>query len=317
MYFRIFSYGMTLFITIFFFTPVFACESCIIPRLGRDEANIKLESEDKKWFLKYIFEQQDWGERSASEAHSLHDTGHHVHNKTKEDFHHFIFGGHFTSQLIIFAEIPYVVKYPTEIEDHDRLGANEKSEGMGDLTLIGDYPFFQSKERSFSLVGGVKFPTGEINERNSVGAKFEPELQPGTGSFDYIFGGVYQHRFNRYSLVGNAAYVFKTQGAQDFEFGDLFSTSWLVAYLINPGSKKLKTKVGIDANYQYEQKQEDKGSVVKDSGGQTLLLGPTLSVVINDNLSILGSSLYPVYQDWGGVHQEVDLIWTLGWKLNW
>ena len=81
----------------FCFVPVsakkiFACEACTISNLGRHQGTVVSESRDKKWFFKYLFEQQAWETIPAEEAHELHHEGHDVHDKTREDFHHFIFG---------------------------------------------------------------------------------------------------------------------------------------------------------------------------------------------------------------------------------
>jgi hypothetical protein len=152
---------------------------------------------------------------------------------------------------------------------------------------------------------------------NYAGDKFELELQPGTGSFDYVAGGVYKQQINRVDLLANMVYVLKTEGARDFEFGDLFSTSLFVDYLLNPESKMFNTKIGIDANLQYEQKQKHNGGKVSDSGGTTFLLGPALNIGATENITMFSSIMFPVYQDLGGVHQKLDYAWTVGGKLSW
>jgi hypothetical protein len=306
------------FLTIIVFPQeTFACESCTIPNLGRNRGAVTTESKDKKWFFKYLFEQQEWEKLDIQAAHELHEDGRDIHVKTTQDFHHFSLGNHVTENLTVFTEIPYVIRRSKEIEDATILGSNQKSEGWGDLFLFGDYAFFKENNKSASFVGGVKFPTGSTNRLNSVGDKFELELQPGTGSVDYVTGGVYKQQMNRVELLANMVYVFKTEGARDFKFGDLFSTSLFVDYLINPDSKMFNTKVGIDANLQYEQKQKDNGSKVSDSGGTTILLGPALTIGATRDIAIFSSVMFPVYQNLGGVHQELDYTWTLGAKLNW
>ena len=70
-------------------------------------------------------------------------------------------------------------------------------------------------------------------------------------------------------MTGNAVYVLKTEGAQNYRFGDVLSTSVVADYLINPQSTN-KTRFGLDANLQYEQRYNDDGEIIKDSGGVTL-----------------------------------------------
>lgn len=316
---KLFLFTVGLFVMAFIASSkeALACEACTIPNLGRNRGTATTESKDKRWFFKYLFEQQKWEKLDIQKAHELHENGHDIHAKTTQDFHHFSLGNHLTEKFTVFTEVPYIIRRSKEIEDGTILGSNQKSEGWGDLFLFGDYAFFKEENKSGSFVGGIKFPTGSADEMNSAGDKFELELQPGTGSFDYVAGGAYQQQMNRIDLLANMVYVFKTEGARDFEFGDLFSTSLFVDYLFNPESKMFNTKVGINANFQYEQKQRHNGSKVPDSGGMTLLLGPALNIGATQDIAIFSSLMFPVYQNLGGVHQELDYTWTLGGKLNW
>ena len=88
----------------FNFEKAQACESCTIPRIGRVE-NVGKDGQ-KPWFFDFTFEQQNWDERSAIDAHELHDEGHHVHNKTHEEFYHFTLGANPREDVTILAEMP-------------------------------------------------------------------------------------------------------------------------------------------------------------------------------------------------------------------
>jgi len=309
------SFIVIVFASMLFIQWADACETCTIPRLGKQKGDI-IESANKKWFFEYLFEAQDWHEKEAREAHLLHHDEHHFHDKTKEYIHHFTGGGRLTQKITAIVEIPYVIRHSIEIDDHSILGTKQRSEGIGDLHVVGLYEVWQQNEASASLGGGVKFPTGSTNEKNSIGTLFEPELQPGSGSYDYIMGGVYQTRAGRSHLTANLFYVIKTEGDADYKFGNLFSTSFLWEYLAFE-RKNFKAKLGIDANLQIEAKHEDNGSEILDSGGTTLLLGPSGSIEMNDLLSVFGSLHLPAYQELGGVHQNLDMIWTAGVKLSW
>jgi hypothetical protein len=265
----------------------------------------------------FTFEQQNWDEIPANKAHELHHEGHHVHDKTEEEFYHFGAGSHLNDRTTLFLQIPYVVRGSLEIHEHETLGQEEHSEGLGDLKFTGIYRFLKENENFLGAVAGVKFPTGETEEKNSHGELFEPELQPGTGSFDTIVGAAFGYEFGPFSIRGNSLYIFKTEGDQDFEFGDLFTSYIFVNYLLNPHSERLKIKPGVDMNLQIEDKQEEVGVEFDDSGGTTLFMGPALTVEINDHVKLLGNVLLPVYQNLGGRHQEVDFIWNLGIRILW
>ena len=309
--------------TVFFFIvgfsgAVWACDSCGITRVGRDGSQGSTSTQEGPWFAQYMYENQNWHEKEAAEAHALHHQGHDVHDKTTEEFHHLTIGNRINERLTLTAQIPYVMRHSLEVDSHAILGSKQTSQGLGDLQLLGDWRVRQDERSSLSAIAGVKFPTGGVKEKNSVGTRFEQELQPGSGSYDYLLGGAYREQATeRISWVANAVYVFKSEGAQDYHFGDLLSTSVVADYLINPDSRLLQTKLGLDANIQYEQKHKDAGETIKDSGGFFLFLGPTVTVEPCKNFGLTGTFMLPVVQDVGGIHQTQDFTWTLTAKVGW
>ncbi len=301
-------------INLFIFDVASACESCVISKIGRDKRNVVAESQDKKWFLEYLYEHQDWKEIPALEANTLHHQGHDAHDKTDEDYYHFTVGGHLSDRFTVLLEAPYIIRCSIEIDDHARLGDKEVSQGWGDLNLLGDYRFIKDEKKSLGLVGGVKFPVGATKESNSFGDRFEPELQPGSGAYDYVAGTAYGLNFKSFELSGNALYIFKTQGSQGFRYGDLFSTAVGLNCVFNP-EDKIKIKSGIETNFQYEGRQSQDHVDVSDSGGQTIFVGPTVDIQ-HENIDIFGSFSWPAYQHLGGVHQEIVNVWTAGAKIS-
>ena len=293
----------------------YACSSCgcTVCLLGKGRTAL---GQGQKWYFKYLYEQEKWHEKSAREANELQNDGHDVHDKTTENTHHFELGRHFTDDFSVFVDLPYVVRNAVEISDSDNLGAKQTSQGVGDLQLIGDYRFWHDNNNALSLAGGLKFPTGDTHVKDSAGGRFETDMQPGSGAYNYIVGGIYKMQSGRVSVTANTSYVFTTKGAQGFEFGDLFAASVYGVYLFNPGSKHFRTHVGVDAVYQDEQKEKTGAKKNPDSGGQMVLIGPAFRVDTSRYLSFTGSFLYPVYRDLNGLTQKLDLEWTLAGEVR-
>lgn len=308
-----------LFLSVFIFTfltgfqNIYACDTCgcTLARSGHKA------TEERRWFTDFTFEQQNWDEMDAHAAHSLHHQGHDVHAKTHEEFYHFTLGVTPTEKWTVVAEIPYVVRQFLDVEHHATLGKKLTSEGLGDLSVSAIYRAFEFNDGFVGVVGGVKFPTGSTSEKDDFGDLFEPELQPGSGSYDYSIGTAFQWDRGLFTAHGNVLYTFKTEGDQNFEYGDLFSSYIIADYWVNPNSANFKTKIGVDLNFQLADKQVFEGAKVEDSGGATLFLGPAISIETNDHVSVFGNFLFPVYQDLGGLHQEVDFIWNAGAKISW
>ncbi len=293
-----------------------ACNSCgcALSRIGTET---KSPIESNPWLINFSFEHQNWDEIPAAQAHELHHDGHHIHDKTYEEFYHLGIGSHPTERFTAFLEIPFVVREQINIHSDEALGEKEKSEGIGDLQLTGIYRFLSQENSFLGPVIGIKFPTGQTSEKASDGDEFELEMQPGSGSFDYIVGAAFRYDIERFSIRGNSLYTFRTEGDHDFEFGDLFTSYIFMNYLINPGCHPFKIRPGIDLNLQVENKQEEAGEEIEDSGSTTLFIGPALMLDVTDHVSLLGNVLFPAYQDMGGVHQERDFIINLGVKISW
>ena len=112
------------------------------------------------------------------------------------------------------------------------------SSGIGDLTLLGQYRFFnnQATRTEAALLLGVKAPTGRTNEYDKLGERFETEFQPGSGSWDGLFGLAFTQRFGAWSFDTNVLYQLVTNGAQETDLGDRFHYNAAVSYRLIGGA---------------------------------------------------------------------------------
>ncbi len=98
------------------------------------------------------------------------------------------------------------------------------TEGVGDLVLFGQYRFFhQPNKQHAAILLGVKTPTGETGERSPEGELIEAEFQPGSGSWDGLFGLAYTYWFSPFALDANVLYTVVGEGTQDTDLGDSFN----------------------------------------------------------------------------------------------
>ncbi len=310
-----FNKALFLSILIFFgsllsLSTALACESCTLSRLG-EQRNI-----EGRWSVEYLFEQQAYVEKDAHEAHTLHHQGHDFHNKSTDNTHHTIMGYRFNDRWSLTVDFPYVVRRSIEVDSHAHLGEPVGAQGLGDIPLTVYYNIVLQKDQDISLFSGVKFPSGSTKELTSFGSQFEPELQLGSGSFDYLWGGVYQGRQGSWGTLFNVVYIAKTPGAAEFELGDVFSTTAGIDYYIVLPKPIVTIAPGLRINYQYEDRHRQHGTASPDSGGRTLLAGPALTIK-GDNVAVFGSYLGPVEQNLGGVHQHLAYAWTLGAQVKW
>ena len=259
----------------------------------------------------FLYSYRNWdtidsGEVSSEEHSSEHEEEEaHTHNKIQES-HYFVTVSHGVSErLDLSVQIPYVEIESRNTHDPDRLGKKERSTGMGDLILLGKYRFW---ERFFdaALIAGIKFPTGETKEKDGSGGRFEPEEQPGSGSFDPILGLGASKALGLFHLDSSVIYTIRTEGAQDYEFGNALKLNGAVSLQVAEWLKDIRAYLTLEANAIFEDKDKQEGETVSDTGATLLFLTPGLRVQGGDRWVAYVSAPLPAVQNRPSGHQDLD-----------
>ena len=148
-----------------------------------------------------------------------------------------------TDDLMLALRVPYVKR--TDIREghhaHDdttgvasnTVDMRGDAAGFGDVSLLAQYRFMRSPSASTAVLLGVKAPTGVTNRRDREGVLFETEFQPGSGSWDGLFGLAFTYRFApAWQFDANALYVLTGAGVQDTELGDRFLYNAAITYRV-------------------------------------------------------------------------------------
>lgn len=243
----------------------------------------------------------------------------------------FVAGYAFTPRAGVQLDVPYIERTFTRIHDHALEHGSES--GIGDLALVGDVLAFQRVEGDsmfrFSLVGGIKFPTGnsdrlgeELQPAHATGAlahvrprhsgSHEPttgeagalpaeggvhghDLTLGSGSFDGLVGGHLFWSWGRLFATAAMQYAIRTEG--DFEYRFANDLTWLGG----PGYFVLlthDTSLGLQAVLSGETKGKDTqaGQPANDTAITALYVGPGLSFTWRGSLGAEVGVDLPVYQ---------------------
>jgi hypothetical protein len=108
----------------------------------------------------------------------------------EQEVHALVFGFKATENLSFRLAAPYI----SQSTEHISIvpGYSEftiDSQGIGDITLIGDYHFFNSQKQSWKLGAGLSLPTGSIDQQGDTprapGKQQLPyTMQLGSGTYD-------------------------------------------------------------------------------------------------------------------------------------
>jgi hypothetical protein len=227
--------------------------------------------------------------------------------------------------------------------------------GFGDMTLLGQYRFLNNTQSgtSAAVLFGVKAPTGSTGQRDAAGVLFEAELQPGSGSWDALFGAAVTQRFGRWSVDASGLFVKAGNGTQQTNLGDrfLFGTSLSYRLVGASGSSKdvemheycmkpqnqlqehclyhanhdhsdmMKTPYTLDlvleVNGEWHDKQRIAGVPDPNSGGTNVYLSPGIRVGVDRFSSFLSVGI-PILDQHNGIQSPPDyrIVTGVAARLN-
>lgn len=167
-------------------------------------------------------------QRSDAELAEL--AGHHVHAHNSDYNLNASAGVAFgvTPRLTLSAELPYVRHDDMREGTHSHSGGGATNgveqlgsvSGIGDVNLLAKYRLTEGEGAGFAVIGGIKLPTGSTTRRSIEGERLETEHQPGSGSWDPMFGASASTNYGAVQLTASALYHVSTRGAQRTRLGN-------------------------------------------------------------------------------------------------
>lgn len=191
-------------------------------------------------------------------------------------------------------------------------GASTRTgEGVGDLELFGKWRFYRWDARGKALnvaaIAGLSIPTGS-DEETAGGAELQPDLQPGSGTFDPRVGLAATYEPGRWRYNLGALYTLDV-GTSD-AVGDAFSLQaevgnrfWLEPY---PGPF-----MRLDGIVRWTHLGRDRfnGSKLPNTGGDRVSVGLNYAFRPRPSLDFQLAAELPVWQNLNGT--QLGENWTL------
>lgn len=234
-----------------------------------------------------------------------------------------------TDDLTIGLRLPYVLR--TGIRSgHDEGGevvidTHGDSDGVGDLTVLGQYRFLNSQPINVegAMLVGLKVPTGATGVKDRNGVPFETEHQPGSGSWEPLFGMAVSKRVGLISFDANLLFTFAGRGAQRTNLGDRLHYNLAASYRL--GNEKshhhshetaehqhLVWDLILEVNGEWQGKQEISNAVDENSGGSLVYLSPGVRLCGDNGWAATLSVGIPIIEELNGVQHETDVRAVFG-----
>ncbi len=128
-----------------------------------------------------------------------------------------------SKRVQLFAFFPYQVNTQTTG------GATARTSGIGDVSVLGMVKLvnkFGKKANHTLFTGmGIKAPTGQYKGTTTRDAEGLPNMQPGTGSWDFMANANYTLSYGNKGINAEAAYTFTTANKYNYKYGDRLSST--------------------------------------------------------------------------------------------
>jgi len=225
------------------------------------------------------------------------------------------------NRLVLAAVIPFLDKRLQVTESGQKIG----DRGFGDFALMGKLQILQ-RDRSnrttrMTLLGAVKFPTGQHDETAKDGSALPRPLQLGTGAYDYTGGVVVTHLGGRKGFNAALRYTARTDG-NGYRFGDSLRYDLALAFRVLPRIYETypspQFNIFLELNGETQQKSAFNGQLLENSGGTTAFLAPGLQYIFGRTLIGETSFQIPVLEKRNGNQLEADYTMAVGfrWLIN-
>lgn len=249
-------------------------------------------------------------EALAAEGIAAHNTDHNLNASAGVAYginHH----------LTVSAELPYVRRDHLREADDGEVEQLGSVAGLGDMSLLGKYRLSDGGTAGFALIGGIKVPTGSTHKRSPDGERLETEHQPGTGSWDPIFGASASANLGAVQLTASALYQFSTEGAQHTRLGDRLQGGIALSHRFGPPphehSDSLNHHHGdeldeheehaystwdafVELAGEWEGRQRVDGEIERASGGKWAYVAPGVRFNAPSGWSAAAALALPVWQ---------------------
>jgi hypothetical protein len=186
--------------------------------------------------------------------------------------------------------------------------------GIGDVSLVGTFTAYRHlSERfnfSWTLLGGVKFPTGDSSRLNTPDSELPEgigghDLALGSGSYDGLVGTGVSGRWKRLFASASLQYAIRSEG--DFQHHYANDLTWFGGpgvYLVLGHQYTLSLQAVVSG----ETKGKDTFSGVPDGdSAETLVyLGPQVNLTWGSRLAVVAGVDLPVSRDNSGTQVLPD-----------
>ena len=170
----------------------------------------------------------------------------------KDDYNTFQLWGRYNigKRLQVFAFLPYRLNVHRQDDS-----LRSVSSGLGDVSLLVNAVIIKEDatdhkwKHQLLAGGGVKAPTGRYTGISALDRQGLPNMQPGTGSWDFMINANYTVKRNSIGANADLAYTMTLPNGENYKYGNRLNAGLLAFYAIKAKNATILPQAGLRYEY--------------------------------------------------------------------
>lgn len=173
----------------------------------------------------------------------------------------------------LFGFVPYHMNSGSD------MGMPIKTNGIGDVSILANAVILKDDSscktwhQTLLAGGGVKMPTGKYTGITTLDQQGLPNVQAGTGSWDFIVNANYTVRYQKTGINADVAYTMTTANKVDYKYGNRLNTGLLAFYWWQQKDLSLLPQAGIRYEYSLHDYDNYSNKWLNGNSGGNIIFG--------------------------------------------
>jgi hypothetical protein len=177
------------------------------------------------------------------------------------------------NRLQLFGFVPY------HMNSGNDAGSPFKTNGIGDVSVLANVVVIKddsdckSWHHALLAGGGVKMPTGKYTGITTLDEQGLPNVQAGTGSWDFVVNANYTVRREKIGINADASYTMTTVNTAGYKYGNRLNTGLLGFYWWAKNSLSVLPQAGIKYEYSLRDYDNYERKWLNEASGGEIVFG--------------------------------------------
>ncbi len=173
----------------------------------------------------------------------------------------------------LFGFVPYHMNTGSDAGNAFRTTGIGDASLLANVVVIKDDSDCKTWHKSFLAGGGIKMPTGKYTGITTLDEQGLPNVQAGTGSWDFIVNANYTVRREKIGINADASYSLTTVNTAGYKYGNKLNIGLLAFYWFAKKNISVLPQGGVRYEYSLHDYDNYQRKWLNENSGGSIVLG--------------------------------------------